>query len=68
MHRSACPCARVYIDKYALQGRLVYLWSTNTYLCMRARVSEGAHTLHTHTHARTLGGHARVCAALCVCV
>ncbi len=27
----------------------MYLWSADTYLCMRARVSEGA---HTHTYAR----------------
>ncbi len=38
-------------DKYAEQGRIVYLWSSNVYLYTQARVSVGAHKLHTHTHA-----------------
>ncbi len=79
IYRSICPCARMYIDKYALQGRSVYLRSADAYLYMRARVSVGAHTLRTHTHAcaharahphaRTLTDTARTrCAAPVACV
>ncbi len=47
IHLSMRTCIQLKI------GRLVYLWSADTYLYMRARASVGAYTLHTHTHART---------------